>query len=147
MMFQRKRQDPQRPQRPQNGIITRFKVMFRRLLDSYRAHRQARHARHSARQAEAEGGTELSDLRRRRGSRSVHGTQQGVVAENQGSETNPEDTDVDGTHGQDRRGTTDQGSETNPEDTDVDGTHGQDRRGTADNNSLAEPPPAARSFI
>ena len=119
--FQSKRQDPQRPQRPQNGIITYFKAMFRRPLDSYRARRQAR-ARLSPRRAEAEGGTELSDLRRRRGSRSVPGTQKGVVAENQGSETNPEDTDVDG-------------------------THGQNRRGTADNNSLAEPPPAARSFI
>ena len=113
---------PQRPQRPQSRIIKWFKAIFTRPLDSYRARRQARSARLSDRRAEAEGGTELSDLRHRRGSRSVPGTQQGVVAENRGSETNPEDTDVDG-------------------------THGQDRQGTADNNSLAEPPPAPRSFV
>ena len=122
IIFRWKRHNPQRPQRPQSRIIRWFKAMFTRPLDSYRARRLARSARLSDRRAEAEGGTELSDLRHRRGSRSVPGTQQGVVAENRGSETNPEDTDVDG-------------------------THDQDRQGTADNNSLAEPPPAPRSFI
>ena len=66
------------------------------------------------RHPEADGGLEPQSLSRRRGSRSVPGTQGGVVAENQGSETNPEETDVDGTHGQDPRATTDDTSLTEP---------------------------------
>ena len=117
----KKRQQSQRPQRPQNGIVLLFKAVFTNPLDSYRARRQARRNEPGPCHPEADGDFELQRLPRRRGSRSVPGTQRGVVAENQGSETNPEETDVDGTHGQDHRATT-------------------------DNDSLTEPPAVAREF-
>ena len=110
-----------RRQNPQTGIFKYVKQMFTRWLDSYRARRQAPPVSHSPGRDETEEGTELTDLGRRRGSRSSPRTQRGVVAENQGSESNPEDTGVDG-------------------------THGQDPRGTWDNIPLTEPPPAALSF-
>ena len=110
-----------RRQNPQTGIFKYFKQMFTRWLNSYRARRQAPPVSHSPRRDETEEGMELTDLGRRRGGRSSPRTQRGVVAENQGSESNPEDTDVDG-------------------------THGQDPWGTRDNIPLTEPPPAALSF-
>ena len=115
------RQQPQRPQRPQNGIFQSFKAVFTYPLDSYRARRQTRRNEPGPRHPEADGDFELQSFPRRRGSRSVPSTQRGVVAENQGSETNPEETDADGTHGQDPRATT-------------------------DDNSLTEPPAEAREF-
>ena len=84
------------------GVVFQcLKEMFTRPLHGYMVRRQARPDDLSPHRAdELEGATELADLRHRRGSRSVPSTQRGVVAENRGSETRPEDTDVDETRGQ-----------------------------------------------
>ena len=91
------------------SIIFLYKLqqLLQRLQRAQRARRQARPASPPPRRAETNDAIELVDLEHRRGSRAGPRPERELIAENQGSETNPEDPDVDGPHGRDLGESTD----------------------------------------